>query len=118
MILKCEAYSSFGEVSSDHKRVFAKNQLSLHRNMKQTIKASRYDWSLLINSDIRNQYTVTVRNKFDTIWEISKWYTPNDEYENFYTTHIETVAVCIPTKPRAKYKVRWESTAEGKAHRE
>ena len=45
---------------------------------------------------------VTVRNKFDTLQEISEKHTLNDEYENFITAHMETAAKCIPTKPRAK----------------
>ena len=52
----------------------------------------------LANSDISNQYMVTVRNKFDTLQETSERYTPNDEYENFVTAHIDTAAKCIPTK--------------------
>ena len=43
---------------------------------------------------------VTVRNKSDT---------PNDEYENFLTAHMEAAAECIPTKPRTKCRVSWES---------
>ena len=37
--------------------------------------------------------------------------TLNDEYENFVTTNVEVAAECIPTKPRAKYKVTWKSIA-------
>ena len=33
-------------------------------------------------------YMVTVRNKFDTLQEISETYTPNDEYENFVSAHM------------------------------
>ena len=41
---------------------------------------------------------VTVRN---SLQEISETHTPNDEYENFITTHMEAAAECILTKPRA-----------------
>ena len=47
-----EVHSSFDIASSDH------------RNKKPTAKTS-YDWSSLTNSNIRNHYTVIVRNKFD-----------------------------------------------------
>ena len=56
---------------------------------------------LVINNDIRNQYTVRVRNKFDTLPETPERYTPNDEYENFAIANIETVTGYIPTKASA-----------------
>ena len=47
-------------------------QQSLYRNKKQIDKASQYDGFPLANSDISNQYSVTVRNKFDTLQETSE----------------------------------------------
>ena len=82
----------------------AKIPPSQWRNEKK-VKVSQYVWSSLTKSDIRNHYTVTLRNKFDTIQETSKRYTSNDEYKTFVTSHIEAVAKCIPTKPKAKYRV-------------
>ena len=63
---------------------------------------TQYDWPSLTNRDICNKYMVTVRNKFDSLQEISETYTPNDEYENFITAHVEAAAECIPIKPKAK----------------
>ena len=40
---------------------------------------------------------------------MSERHYPTDEYENFITTHLQAFAECIPTKPRAKCRVRWES---------
>ena len=37
--------------------------------------------------------------------------TPNDEYENFVNAFREVAAKCIPTKPRTKYRVPWETLA-------
>ena len=54
---------------------------------------------------------ITVRNKFDSLPEISETYTLNDKYENFVTTHIEAAAESIPTKPRGKCRTPWESIA-------
>ena len=54
---------------------------------------------------------VSVRNKFDTPQKTSERHALNDKYENFVITYIETVAECIPTKPRAKWRVPWESIA-------
>ena len=52
---------------------------------------------------------VTVRNKFNNFQEISETHTPNNEYKNFVTPNREATAECIPTKPRAKCRVSWES---------
>ena len=60
---------------------------------------------------------VTVRNKFDTLQEICETHTLNDEYENFITAHIEVAAECIPTKPREKSRVQWESLSVRKKMR-
>ena len=51
---------------------------------------------------------IIVRNKFDTLHEISDKHTLNEEYENFVTVHIEAAAKCIPIKPRAKCRFPWE----------
>ena len=47
-------------------------------------------------SDMRNQYTVTVKKKLDTQQETSsERHIPNDEYEHFVTAHIEAAVECI-----------------------
>ena len=68
-----------------------------------------YDWSRLNNRDIRDKYTLTLRNKFDALQEKSKTHTPSDEYENFINAPLEAAAECIPTKQRAKLRVPWET---------
>ena len=96
--LNCEAYSSFEDVSQQRYIwiVTAKIHLSLHRNTMQTTKTTHYDWSLLNNRDISNKYTMTLRNKFDALWEISETLSLNDEYENFISAHMKAAAECIP----------------------
>ena len=82
------------------------------------MKTSRYDWFSLINGDIRNKYTVTVRNEFDRFHETSERFTPNDKYKNFVTTHREAVGECISAKPRAKCRVlRVAISVRGKKER-
>ena len=105
--LNCEAYSSFDGVSSDHRIVTAKIQLSLQRNTTTV----HYDCSLLNNRDIGDKYALTLRNKFDALQEKSETHTPNDEYENFVNAHLEVIAECIPTKQRTKPRVPWEILA-------
>ena len=60
----------------------------------------------LNNQDI---CTLTLRNKFDALQEISEKPTLNDEYENFINAHIEAAAECLPTKQRDKPRVPWET---------
>ena len=52
-----------------------------------------------------------MRNRFETLQEKTEKDTPNDEYENFVNAHLEAAANCIPTKPRTKYRVTWETSA-------
>ena len=102
--LNCEAYSSFDGVPSDHRIAMAEIRLSLQRNTTPTTTTVHYDWSLLNNWDIRDKYTLTLRNKIDALQK-TETHNPNDEYENFVYVHWEAAAECIPTKQRAKPKV-------------
>ena len=81
--MNCEAYSSFEDVSSDHRIVTAEIRLSLRKNATRTATTKHYDWALLNNRDIRDKYVVALRNKFDALQEKTGIRTPNDEYENF-----------------------------------
>ena len=113
-----EAYSSFEGVSSDHRIVTAKIRLSLRKNTTRTATTKHYDWSLLNNRDVRDKYVLELRNRYETLQEKTEKGTPNDEYENFVNAHLEAAAKCIPTKPRTKYRVPWETLAvrEKRAH--
>ena len=82
------------------------NRIGLHVGMQEVCP------SLHKIIHISYKYMVNVRNKFDTLQETSERYTLNDEYENFITTRIEAAVECIPTKPRAKCRVLWESIAD------
>ena len=64
--------------------------------------------------DIRDKCTLTLRNKFDALQEISEIPTPNDEYKNFVNVHIKVVAERIQTKQRAKRRVSWVTLAARK----
>ena len=102
--MNCEAYSSFEGVSTDHRIVMAKIQLSLRKNAKRTATTKHYDWALLNNRDIRDKYVLELRNRFETLQEKMEKSTPNDEYENFVNAHLEAAAKCIPTKLKTKYR--------------
>ena len=108
--LNCKAYSSFEDVSSDHRIVTAKIRLSLRRNTTRTTTSVHYDWFLLNNRHIRDKYALTLRKKFDALQK-TETHIPNDEYENFGHAHLEAAAECIPTKQRTKSRVPWETLA-------
>ena len=108
--MNCEAYSTFKGVSSDHRIVTAKIRLSLRKNATRTVTTRHYDWALLNNRDIRDKYALELRNRFETLQEKTEKVTPNYEYENFVEAHLEAASKCIPTKPRTKYTVPWETS--------
>ena len=99
--LNCEAYSTFYDVSTDHRIVTAKIRLRLRRNMDRTTSTVQYYWSLLKIRDIRDKSTLALRNKFDPLQEIPETLTVNDEYENFVNAHFESAVECIPPKQRS-----------------
>ena len=66
-------------------------------------------WLTTYISEIK--YTLTLRNKFDTLQEISETPSPNEKYENFVNSHLEEAAESRPTQQRAKPRVPWETLA-------
>ena len=75
-----EEYSSFDGVSSDHRIVTAKLQLSLRKNATRTA-TTKHDWALLKNRDIRDKYVLELRNGLETLQEKTEKGTPYDETE-------------------------------------
>ena len=109
--MNCEAYSSFKGVSSDHLIITAKIRRSQRKTATRTATTKHYYWALLNNRDIGNKYVLELRNKFETLQEKTEKGTQNDEYENFVNAYLKAAANCIPTKPRTKYRVPWETIA-------
>ena len=107
--MDCETYSSFEGVSSDHRIVTAKLRLSLRKYATWTATTKHYDWALFNNRDIRDKYALELRNRFETLLEDTG--APNDEYESFVEAHLEAASKYIPTKPRTKYRIPWETFA-------
>ena len=64
-----------------------------------------------LTRDIRDKYVLELRKRFETLQEKTEKGTPNDEYENFVEAHLEAASKCMPTKPRTKYRVPWETLA-------
>ena len=72
--LNCEAYSSFEGVSPDHRIVTTEIRLSLRNNATRTTNTVHYDWALLNNKDIRDQYVIALRNINDALQEKTETY--------------------------------------------
>ena len=108
-VLNCEAYSSFEGVSNDHWILTAKIRLRLRKNTTRKMTTVHYDWALLNNRDIRDKYTLALRNKYDFLQEQTKIHTSNEGYENFVHAYLEVAAEFIPTKQITKYRVPWET---------
>ena len=60
--------------------------------------------------EIRDKYALELRNRLQTLQKKTEKVTPNEEYENFVEAHLEAASKCIPTKPRTKYRVPWETS--------
>ena len=91
--------------------VTAKIRLSLRRNTAWTTTTVHYDWALLTNRDVRDKYTLILRNKFDALQDILETPSPNDKYENFVNAHLDLASGCKPSKQRTKHRLNWESLA-------
>ena len=60
-----QGHNSFASVGSDHKILSIKLKLSLRSNTKAATRKIRYDWKRLSAfSDLQEQYTLKVKNKF------------------------------------------------------
>ena len=116
--MNSEAYFSLEGVSSDHRIVTAKIRVNLRKNATRIATTKLYDLALLNYRDIRDKYVLEFRKWFETLQEKTEKGTPNVEYENFVNAHFNAVAKRIPTKPRNKYRVLWETLAvrEKRAH--
>ena len=100
--MNCVPNSNFEVATSDHRIVTAKIQLGLGRYAARTTITVHYDCYRLINKDIRDRDTFTLRDKFDALQEIAETPTPNDEYENFVNSRLKPATEYIANKQRAK----------------
>ena len=92
------AYSSFNSIGSDHQIITANICLSLRSNGKQ-IKRTNYDWSMLKNNNISNEYTKRVNHILTDLNKTSVIKTPTDSYDNFIKSN-EEAEKCLLNKKR------------------
>ena len=104
-------FNCLTDSSSNNIIVSAKIPFCTQRNNKQTIKATRYDWT---KRDIRNQCSAFVRNKFNILPETSETQIPNDKYEKFVTAHKEAADFLLYRHWKIQYVIaihlmRWHT---------
>ena len=108
----CEAYNSFSSVISDHRIVSGHIRLSLRANNRKLNTSPPYLWKSLVHDrNVRDRYTIQVRNRFDILETENIVDDPNTTYENFIKAHQEAASSCVPLKPKKRKRVPWESQA-------
>ena len=108
-VLNCEAYSTFCTVGSDHRIVTAKIRLSLRQSKISSKRKVKYNWNkLLTDNNIKNRYTVEVRNRYQALQDLDGNKDANQVYTNIMSAHEEAAKCSIPVKVRLKQRVPWE----------
>ena len=109
--INCQAYNTFKTTCSDHRIISAKIRLSLRAN-KPSKNSQRYNWDTLqTRDDIRDQYTIEVRNRFQILQNENEEESANTIYQNIMKAHKEAAEKCIPIVKKTKRKIPWETAS-------
>ncbi|XP_072017053.1 uncharacterized protein [Amphiura filiformis] len=98
-LLNAEAYSTFSSVGSDHRIVSARIRLSL-RKSKALSRKKHYDWKVLCNNKLQQQYTIEVRNRFQPLEDINE--NATERYERFISATAEATEKIIPVRKKIR----------------
>ena len=81
-------------------------KLSLRVNNKKSNTKITYNWEHLINNeDLQNQFSTSLRNRYNTLQQEDTNESANNAYQNFAKAHKETADILIPQKEKVKGKV-------------
>ena len=108
-VKNCEAYNTFEGVSSDHRIVTMETNLSLRISKNKSSKSPPFEWSHLKDPDIKQKYTITLKNRFEALQEKEENPTNNTSYTHFVIAHKEAAEQNIPKKEKIKKKAPWEN---------
>lgn len=111
-VKNCEAYHSKEGISSDHRIITLKISLTLRANKKRTNDKAKFNWKPLVeNTDLQNQFSITLRNRYNALQMDydSENINVNDGYQNFIKAHDETAEILLPKKEKVKAKLPWEN---------
>ena len=93
------AYNSFTSVSSDHRIVTAKVQLSMRSSGKTPPRKYKYNWKLFAqDTQLQDLYSVKVQNKFSALRQDCEE-NATSVYECFIKANRETTEELIPKAP-------------------
>ena len=106
---KCEAFNSFGTVSSDHRIVTASITLKLRANKLKENQIPRYNWSTLQDQNISNEFKIKVTNRYQVLQENCDEQSANAQYQNFEKACAYAAEKVIPLEPKAKKRIPWET---------
>ena len=102
----CEAYHSLEGISTDHRIVSLRIKHSLRANKKKSNTKIAYNWEYLINNeDLQNQFSTSLRNRYNILQYEETHESANNAYQNFVKAHKETAEMLIPQKEKVKRKV-------------
>ena len=102
----CEAYHSLEGISTDHRIVSLRIKHSLRANKKKSNTKIAYNWEYLINNeDLQNQFSTSLRNRYNILQYEETHESANNAYQNFVKAHKETADMLIPQKEKVKRKV-------------
>ena len=97
-----QAYNTFSTIGTDHRIVAAKIKLSLRTN-KSVSQRTNYLWSALKEKDLKDLYTVTIRNTYESLCMDNE--TISETYANLVRVNEETAEELLPKKKRKREKV-------------
>ena len=105
-VQNCEAYHSLEGISPDHRIVSLKIKFSLRPNKKKSNTKIAYNWEHLIsNVDLRNQFSTSLRNRYNILQLEDTNESAYNAYQNFIKAHNETAEMLIPQTEKVKRKV-------------
>ena len=90
-----QSYNTFSSLGSDHRVVTMKIKLSF-RQSKTVSRGKNYDWSVLKSKEIKDNYTIELKNRFESLQIENEAST--ETYENLIQANKETAKELIPKK--------------------
>ena len=97
-------------MGSDYRIVTAKVRLSLRQSKPSGKKKIRYNWNKLLNdNNIKDMYTVEVRNRYQALQDLHGNEDANQMYENIMTAHEKAAEISVTMKAKIKQHVPWEN---------
>ena len=85
-------------------------KLSLQVNKKKSNTKLAYYWEHLINiEDLQNQFSSSVRNRYNILQHEDTNESVNNAYQNFVKAHNETAEMLVRQKEKVKRNVPWKN---------